>query len=181
VRSTRGGRLPLHCTGVGKVLLAYGPQELVDSLVRTGLRRYTPQTLTRPAQLSRALNEIRRTGIAFQNEELDVGLISVAAPMTDATGTVVAAPSVVLRSSRSQLHHLTPALRTAAASASRRMREDDVRGAGADGMRQLVKADQMAELNAEDPQQQKAQTRMTRDDMHGSARPDPDAVASPDK
>lgn len=42
VRSGRGGRLPLHATGVGKVLLAYSPPELLGELVEAGLRRYTP-------------------------------------------------------------------------------------------------------------------------------------------
>jgi DNA-binding IclR family transcriptional regulator len=138
IRSVRGGRLPLHCTGIGKVLLAYAPQELVDELLRQGLKAYTPHTLTTSDQLNRALSEIRRTRVAYQREEMDIGLMSVAAPVTDAVGAVVAALSVVLRSSRYPLQHLAPAVRTAAASASREMREHDVRGVNAERMRRML-------------------------------------------
>ncbi len=62
VRSRRGGRLPLHATGVGKVLLAHAPPELLRELVDTGLRRYTPHTVVAPGHLRRALGEVRRTG-----------------------------------------------------------------------------------------------------------------------
>jgi hypothetical protein len=99
---------------------------------------YTPSTLITPGQLHRALTEIRRTGIAYQREELDLGLMSVAAPVTDAAGTVVAALSVVLRSSRYKLQYLTPAVRTAAASASREMCEHNVRGVNPERMLQML-------------------------------------------
>jgi DNA-binding IclR family transcriptional regulator len=137
-RTVRGGRLPLHCTGVGKVLLAAAPQELVDELVQRGLRSYTPHTATTGGQLARALSEVRRTGIAYQRDELDLGLMSVAAPVADATGDVVAALGVVLRSSRYRLQQLAPAVRTAAASASREMREHGVRGASAERMSEML-------------------------------------------
>jgi DNA-binding IclR family transcriptional regulator len=127
IRTRRGGRLPLHATGVGKVLLAYAPPEVLDHLVRSGPRRYTPHTLTTHAQLSRSLAEIRRTGLGFAREELSLGLVSVAAPVRDASGEVVAAISVVSRSSRLNLRRVAPAVRTAATSASRQLRERGVR------------------------------------------------------
>jgi DNA-binding IclR family transcriptional regulator len=148
VRSTRGGRLPLHCTGVGKVLLAHAPQELVDSVIERGLERYTRYTMTTAHELNRALAEIRRTGVAFQREEMDLGLVSVAAPLTDAEGTVVAALSVVVRSSRYQLRQLAPAVQTAAASASREMREHEVHGANADGLLRMLRFGQPGESSA---------------------------------
>jgi DNA-binding IclR family transcriptional regulator len=138
IRSTRGGRLPLHSTGVGKILLAHAPTEFVVEFLATGLPRYTPYTLTTPGQLRPALAEIRRTGLALANEEMDLGLSSAAAPVTDANGKVVAAMSVVLRSSRSRLARLAPAVRMAALSASREMREHGVRGADTDGMLRMV-------------------------------------------
>jgi DNA-binding IclR family transcriptional regulator len=138
VRSTRGGRLPLHCTGVGKVLLAHAPPHVLDDLLRAGLKRFTPYTLTTPRELTRALSEVRRTGIAFQGQEMDLGLMSVAAPITDEDGTVVAAISVVLRASRYQLRQLAPAVRTAAASASRELAEAGVHGVSAEGMLRLL-------------------------------------------
>ena len=78
VRTRRGGRLPLHATAVGKVLLAYGPESLFLETVAAGLHRYTAHTIIAPGHLRRALTEIRRTGIAYAREELTVGTLSVA-------------------------------------------------------------------------------------------------------
>jgi DNA-binding IclR family transcriptional regulator len=123
VKSRRGGRLPLHATGVGKVLLAYAPEELVEAVIAKGLERYTPYTIVAPGHLRRTLMEIRRTGVAFAREEMTVGRASVAAPLLDARGQPVAAMSIVLRSTGTDLQQLAPAVRTAALSASRRLRE----------------------------------------------------------
>jgi DNA-binding IclR family transcriptional regulator len=127
IRTRRGGRLPLHATGAGKVLLAFSPPEAVEELLRSGLRRYTPRTLTTPAQLGRSLAEIRRTGLGFGLEEMTPGIVSVAAPVRDAGGDVVAAISVVSRSSAIALRRMAPAVRTVATSASRALRERSVR------------------------------------------------------
>src|SRR4029453_14409212 len=111
---------------------------LVEDLLRQGLKGYTPSTVTTPDQLNRALSEIRRTRVAYQREEMDLGLMSVAAPVMDAAGTVVAALSVVLRNSRYPLQHLVPAVRTAAANASREMREHCIRGVNAERMWRML-------------------------------------------
>src|SRR6266536_5435209 len=58
-----GGRLPLHSSGVGKVLLAHGGAELVDRVIDQGLARYTRRTITDPTQLRRVLQECRDTGV----------------------------------------------------------------------------------------------------------------------
>jgi DNA-binding IclR family transcriptional regulator len=120
--SRRGGRLPLHATGVGKVLLAYAPAELVDELLEAGLTRYTAHTIVTPGHLRRALAEVRRTGVAFAREEMTLGSTSVASPVFDARGRVAAALAVVLRVSRPDLKRLAPAVRTAALSTSRALR-----------------------------------------------------------
>jgi DNA-binding IclR family transcriptional regulator len=122
IRTRRGGRLPLHATGVGKVLLAYAPGDLVQALLQHNLRRYTPYTIVEPAALLRALAEIRRVGVGYAREELTVGSVSVAAPLFDSAGQAVAAMSLVARSSRVDLRRLAPAVRTAAISASRELR-----------------------------------------------------------
>jgi DNA-binding IclR family transcriptional regulator len=119
VVSRRGGRLPLHATGVGKVLLAYAPEELVAEVLSNGLRRYTPHTIVAPAQLRRKLSEVRRTGLAFAIEEMSLGSISVAAPIFTAPGTAVAALALVVRSSRKDVQRLAPAVRATANSLSR--------------------------------------------------------------
>lgn len=123
VRSRRGGRLPLHATGVGKVLLAHAPPEVLTAVLEGGLRRYTPYTLVTPGHLRRALAEVRRNGIAYAREELTLGSLSVAAPVAAVDGTVVAALAVVRRSGRVDLRRLAPAVRTAAISVSRAFQE----------------------------------------------------------
>ncbi len=120
--SRRGGRLPLHATGVGKVLLAYAPRELLDEVLAAGLKRYTPHTIIAPGPLQRELAEVRRTGIGLSREEMTVGRLSVAAPVFDHTGAVAAALSIVVRSTRADLRRLGPAVRTAAIGTSRELR-----------------------------------------------------------
>ena len=119
VRSRRGGRLPLHATGVGKVLLAHAPDALLRELVEAGLRRYTPHTVVAPGHLAKALAQVRRTGVASASEELTLGSLSVASPVLDADGACVAALAVVSRTTRSDVRILGPAVRTAALAASR--------------------------------------------------------------
>jgi DNA-binding IclR family transcriptional regulator len=123
VRSRRGGRLPLHATGVGKVLLAFAPPDLLTELVEAGLRRYTPYTVVAPGHLRRTLAEVRRSGVAYAREELTLGALSVAAPVVGPDRTVVAALAVVLPSGRGDVRKLAPAVRTAAISTSRALRE----------------------------------------------------------
>jgi len=93
-----GGRLPLHCSGVGKVLLSHAGDELVESVLCGQLRRYTPQTTIDPEALRRELAECRRTGTATVHEELTPGADSVAARIVDGEGRAVAALSVIVRS-----------------------------------------------------------------------------------
>src|SRR3954447_7451077 len=96
VKSRRWGRLPLHATGVGKVLLAYAPAELVDEVIAAGLTRYTPYTIVAPGHLRRNLAEIRRAGVGFAHEEMTLGRVSVATAVFDAAGRAVAALSIVV-------------------------------------------------------------------------------------
>ncbi|MEV5895206.1 IclR family transcriptional regulator [Nonomuraea fuscirosea] len=81
-----GQRTPSHATSSGKVLLAFGALRLPAEL-----ERYTPRTITSPAELG--LEEIREQGWASAVEELEVGLNAVAAPIRGADGSVVAAVS----------------------------------------------------------------------------------------
>lgn len=122
VKSRRWGRMPLHATGVGKVLLAYGPPGLVDEVIAAGLPRYTPYTIVAPGHLRRNLAEIRRTGLAVAHEEMTMGRVSVATAVFDAADRAVAALSIVVPTTVDPLR-LAPAVRTAALSASRRLRE----------------------------------------------------------
>jgi DNA-binding IclR family transcriptional regulator len=123
VKSRRGGRLPLHATGVGKVLLAYAPPEFLEEVLARGLKRYTPHTIIAPGHLRTALADVRLSGIAYAREEMTVGTLSVASPLLDGDGRAIAAMSIVVRSTGADLHRLAPAGRTAALCASRQLRQ----------------------------------------------------------
>ncbi|QPP10179.1 IclR family transcriptional regulator [Streptomyces bathyalis] len=92
-----GGRLPLHCSGVGKVLLSHGGPELIESVLSGGLHRHTSRTVVDPAELRNEIAACRRTGTAAVRGELTGEADSVAARIVDGHGRVVAALSVVLR------------------------------------------------------------------------------------
>jgi DNA-binding IclR family transcriptional regulator len=116
-----GGGLPLHCTAVGKVLLAHGDAATFDAEVERGLERFTPQTVTDPAQLRRELADCRRTGTAIVRGELTPGADSVATRIMDGEGRVVAALSVVVRTGSVLLTAVTPSVVTSGLGISRRL------------------------------------------------------------
>jgi DNA-binding IclR family transcriptional regulator len=76
-----GGRLPAHCTAVGKALLAYSPQATVSEYLATGLRRRTEASLATPAALEAAIVSIRNSGYATDRDEAVPGVACVAAPI----------------------------------------------------------------------------------------------------
>ncbi len=115
-----GGRLPLHASAVGKVLLAYSGQEVFDELIAGGLPAFTPRTITDPATLATNLARIRDRGIAYVFEEMSLGAVSVGVPVFDREGTFRGALSVVLHSS-TIAYRITPALRTAALGLGREL------------------------------------------------------------
>ena len=92
--SRTGRRAPLHCTALGKVLLAFAPAAEAARLLRRGLRRYTPNTITDPDVLGKELGKIREDGYALDEEEFEEGLKCVAAPLWDYTGVVVASAGI---------------------------------------------------------------------------------------
>ncbi len=108
------GRLPLHCTATGKVLLAYSSQQLLAHVVSLGLENLTPHTVTTPRMLALQLERIRRDGLALEVEETRVGHASMAAPILGARRTVVAALSITVPTSRWHVNRLSAPLRTAA-------------------------------------------------------------------
>lgn len=86
---------PVHCTSVGKAILAFQPPELLARLAALGmLVRYTDQTITDPAQLALHLQETRERGWSLDEGEHQPGLRCVGAPIRDQTGRVFAAISV---------------------------------------------------------------------------------------
>ncbi|MCX5426064.1 IclR family transcriptional regulator [Streptomyces sp. NBC_00078] len=116
-----GGRLPLHSSGVGKVLLAHAGPGLQDQVIAQGLTAHTPRTITDPVRLRHALDECRRTGVAMVREEMTLGTDSVATRVIDADGHVVAALSVIVSTGSVGLHTVRPAVIAAGLAGSRRL------------------------------------------------------------
>ena len=90
------GRLPVHASSSGLVLLAFGDRALQDRVMSGTLVRLTPSTLVDPAQLRRKLSEIRTVGHAIAPGYIEEVSTGVAVPVRDETGAVIAALSVVL-------------------------------------------------------------------------------------
>lgn len=89
-----GQRLPLHCSAVGKTLMSGMTEEEVDRVIEEcGLPRFTEHTITDRQRLLEELARIRAEGLAADNEEFEVGLRCLAAPVRDNHGRVVAAIS----------------------------------------------------------------------------------------
>jgi DNA-binding IclR family transcriptional regulator len=115
-----GRAVEYHCTANGKVFLAFGRATLPDP----PLRRFTPKTITDPAQLEAELETVRRQGFATTVDELETGLAAVAAPVRVAGGDVVAALSIsgpTLRMTPRRIRELEPVLIEEARSLERRL------------------------------------------------------------
>jgi DNA-binding IclR family transcriptional regulator len=115
-----GGRLPLHATGVGKVLLAAAGGELLTALAEKGFRRFTRYTIIEPNRLASTLETVRDEQMAYSREEMTLGACSVASPVT-AGSKVVAAVSIVTNASV-DIDRLAFAVRTTASGISRQTR-----------------------------------------------------------
>ena len=75
---TVGRRNPVHCTGVGKAVLAWLAEEEIDEIIhQRGLRRFTPKTLITPAELKADLKLTRERGYALDDEETRKGYVAL--------------------------------------------------------------------------------------------------------
>jgi DNA-binding IclR family transcriptional regulator len=92
--SRLGGRMPLHATAIGKVLLAHAPLELRRQVLEGPLTRLAPRTITNAAVLAQQLDTIVDGAVAYEHEESAVGIVCVAAPIPDRYDRVDAALSV---------------------------------------------------------------------------------------
>ncbi len=96
-----GSRLPAYCSSMGRVLLAsLAGAELDAYLSRVKLTRLTHRTVTSAAELKRVLDEVRRHGFSVVDQELEIGLRSIAMPVIDPSGRVIAAINVGTQSAR---------------------------------------------------------------------------------
>lgn len=95
---------PAYCTGVGKAMLAFLPDDqLEDALSRQSFRRHTPHTLASEPELKAELAAIRARGHAFDREEHEPGIICCAVPILTRTGRVLGALSVTSTTARTTL------------------------------------------------------------------------------
>ncbi|HWP24754.1 MAG TPA: IclR family transcriptional regulator [Xanthobacteraceae bacterium] len=124
MRSDIGVRKPAYCTAEGQVILAFQPPEVVERVIRAGLPPRTPQTITEPAALRQTLELIRQRGCAIEDEESEVGMRCVAAPVRNDSGEVIAAIGLggpVSRLSKRALAGFVPHVIGTAAAISARL------------------------------------------------------------
>jgi IclR family transcriptional regulator, KDG regulon repressor len=91
MRSDLGVRKPAYCTAEGQAILAFQPRAVVDAVIVQGLSPRTPQTITDPAKLIKALAAVRKRGCAIEDEESEIGMRGISAPIRNDAGEVVAA------------------------------------------------------------------------------------------
>lgn len=123
VVSKIGSRLPLHATGVGKMLLAHAPIDVQEQTL-THLDRITPHTVVHAGMLNSQLSRARRDGYATTVEEMSLGACSVAVPIFT-RHTVVAALGIVVPSLKRDRPQLVTALKVAARGISRNLNAVD--------------------------------------------------------
>jgi len=119
-----GFRNPVHCTGIGKALLAYLPHDEAEALLTHPLERRTPRTITDPSVLREELARTRERGYSVDDVENEDGVRCIAAPVRDHTGTVVAGLSVsapAYRFSLDDLAKLVPLVTRITAELSARL------------------------------------------------------------
>jgi DNA-binding IclR family transcriptional regulator len=85
-----GRSFPLHCTASGKAILAALPDEIGQALVSRSLEAFTPRTITNRAELQKQIVQVRKTGIAYDREELSVGLCAIGSCLNLGNGDLIA-------------------------------------------------------------------------------------------
>lgn len=90
-----GRRLPAHCTGTGRAFLAFGPEADVERILSQELKAYTPYTVTNPGELRQIILETRERGFAVSEQEFELGITGVGAPIWGANGRVAGVIGVV--------------------------------------------------------------------------------------
>lgn len=115
--SRAGARLPLHTTGVGKVLLAHQPAEAIERYLIGPLARPTPDSIVEPDRLRRDLELVRDRGYSITRQEMTAGSGSIAVPIMH-DGECAAAVGVIVHLARLDVNRLVATLNRAAATIS---------------------------------------------------------------
>lgn len=107
VGRTVGSRIPAYCTSLGRVLLAVLPPEQQKRLLKeSSLQKHTEHTVTDVAELRKILDQVRDAGHAVVDQEMEIGLRSLAVPLHDRNGTAMAALNVSVQASRVSVDEL---------------------------------------------------------------------------
>jgi IclR family acetate operon transcriptional repressor len=116
--SRTGGRLPMHCTALGKAMLAFSDEEFRESVLSGPLTRRSAKTITDPEALRRELTDIRRERVAYDVEESQESLFCVAAPIFARQNRVVGALSVTGATAIAQARSFAGVVRASAQALS---------------------------------------------------------------
>lgn len=119
-----GARMPICCTSLGKAILAHYSFDRVEEIIREGMPARTPYTITSPQALHAELERVRAQGFAIDDQENEVGVRCVGAPIFDYTTKAIGAISVsgpANRLTKERSLELGPLVRDAALEVSRRM------------------------------------------------------------
>jgi IclR family pca regulon transcriptional regulator len=102
-----GSRLPAFCTSMGRILLAFSPPEDLEKyLINVELQKFTSKTVSSPSKLRQILRVVKQNGYCIVDQELELGLRSMAAPIWSPTGRVVAALNVGAHAQRVSIQDL---------------------------------------------------------------------------
>ena len=104
-----GDRAMMHCTAIGKVMLAYQNQRFIESIIDAGLPKFASKTFTHPDELKKELRKIRSAGYAFDDHELSDDMRCIAVPVFEGSGSVRSGISISgpdSRFSMTKLHEL---------------------------------------------------------------------------
>ncbi|MGA7488619.1 MAG: IclR family transcriptional regulator [Xanthobacteraceae bacterium] len=124
MRSDIGVRKPAYCTAEGQAMLAFQPADVVERVLAAGLPPRTPKTITSAEKFIKALGATRQRGCAIEDEESELGMVCIAAPIRDDGGGVVAAVGVagpVTRLSKKSIAACVPHVIATAAAVSKRL------------------------------------------------------------
>jgi DNA-binding IclR family transcriptional regulator len=125
IHSRIGAAVPLYCTAVGKIMLAYMPEEERERMLpQLGLKRLTPNTVGNLQELEAELCRVRKNGYACDLEEHELHIRCAAAPIWDHAGVVNASLSItapMVRMSVTRLRQLAPLIQTAGLQISREL------------------------------------------------------------
>jgi len=94
MRSDIGVRKPAYCTAEGQAILAFQSDDIIERVIAAGLTARTPKTITSAEKFIKELATTRQRGCAIEDEESEIGMISIAAPIRDDSGDVVAAVGI---------------------------------------------------------------------------------------